>query len=425
MSDDQPRPADGSTATKPAAEPPADPTGAPDASPTSSLTLAPPEPVPTVEGPRAESSVPVDPADVAKIDGMVGAYLDAVTGLDPHDRSFAARAEDIRTLGDDQVRASASVSNRLLDKPVMSPKTRGFGPASEVSKALQELRRTVEDLDPSKDGDLLSPRRLLGVIPFRRRLKDYFQRYQSSQGHIDAIIQALYHGQDELAKDNADLDTERQNLWTAIGRLRQYVYLAERLDAGLSERIAAIESTDPERAKALKDDLLFPVRQKRQDLLTQLAVSVQGYLAMDVVRRSNVELIKGVDRATTTTVSALRTAVIVAQALADQRLVLDQISALNDTTGRMIESTSVMLRQQSGEVMQQAASSTVELEQLQKAFDNIYATMDEIDAFKAKALDSMARTIDTLSASLDKSRDALERSRDRDAHDKTEGGLKL
>ncbi|MEJ7697304.1 MAG: toxic anion resistance protein [Candidatus Limnocylindrales bacterium] len=105
----------------------------------------------------------------------------------------------------------------------------------------------------------------------------------------------------------------------------------------------------------LKEDMLFSVRQKHQDLLTQLAVSVQGYLALDVIRRNNLELIKGVQRATTTTVSALRTAVIVARALADQKLVLDQITALNTTTSNLIESTSEMLRHQSGQINEQAA----------------------------------------------------------------------
>ena len=109
--------------------------------------------------------------------------------------------------------------------------------------------------------------------------------------------------------------------------------------------------------------MLFSIRQKNQDLLTQLAVSVQGYLALDVIRRNNIELIKGVQRATTTTISALRTAVIVAQALADQKLVLDQITALNTTTSNLIESTSEMLHQQSGKINEQAASSTVELDE--------------------------------------------------------------
>src|SRR2546428_13963908 len=67
---------------------------------------------------------------------------------------------------------------------------------------------------------------------------------------------------------------------------------------------------------------------------TQLAVNAQGYLALELVRKNNLELIKGVDRATTTTISALRTAVIVAQALTNQELVLNQITALNTTTDR-------------------------------------------------------------------------------------------
>jgi uncharacterized protein YaaN involved in tellurite resistance len=157
--------------------------------------------------------------------------------------------------------------------------------------------------------------------------------------------------------------------------------------------------------------MLFSVRQKLQDLMTQLAVSVQGYLALDVIRKNNVELIRGVDRATTTTVSALRTAVIVAQALSDQKLVLDQITALNTTTSNLIESTSVLLRQQSGAINEQAASSTVDIARLQAAFDNIYATMDEIDGFKLQALDNMAKTVDALSAQVQKSQAYINRAR--------------
>ena len=266
---------------------------------------------------------------------------------------------------------------------------------------------------PSKQGDLLSPHKLLGILPFGAgdRLRDYFEKYRSSQHELDSIITALYHGQDELQRDNAAIEQEKVNLWTVMGRLRQYAYLAQKLDEALSARIAAVEATDPERAKVLKEDMLFSIRQKHQDLLTQLAVSVQGYLALDVIRRNNVELIKGVQRATTTTVSALRTAVIVAQALADQKLVLDQITALNTTTSNLIESTSELLHQQSGAINQQAASSTVELEKLQAAFTNIYATMDEIDTFKVAALDTMQKTVTALSTEIAKSQQYLDRVR--------------
>ena len=155
--------------------------------------------------------------------------------------------------------------------------------------------------------------------------------------------------------------------------------------------------------------MLFYVRQKHQDLLTQLAVSIQNYLAIDIVIKNNLELVKGVDRATTTTISALRTAVIVAQALNNQKLVLDQITALNTTTSNMIERTSQMLKDNSVQIQQQAASATIGLPQLQAAFANIYATMDAIDTFKVQALDTMAATIGTLENEVTKSQEYLDR----------------
>ena len=404
-----------SDATPVAAPEPAPTTPAPAAAATATLTLEPPRAVTAVPATQATDAVKLDPEQTRKLDEMVSTYLEAVTSMDTHDVNFTSRVNDIAKLGDEDVRSSANVSNRLLEKPMAAMTEGGISQAGHISRSLTSLRDTVEDLDPARQGDLLSPRKILGVIPFGDRMVDYFRKYQSSQAHINAIIVALYDGQDELRRDNADIEQEKVNLWTSMGRLRQYSYLAEQLDKGLTAKIAEVEATDPERAKVLKDDLLFPVRQKRQDLLTQLAVSVQGYLALDLIRRNNVELIKGVDRATTTTVSALRTAVIVAQALSDQKLVLDQITALNQTTGNLIESTSEMLKQQSGEISKQASEATVDLAKLQKAFANIYATMDEIDTFKVKALDTMSVTINSLQTEIDKSRSYINRTRAQEA----------
>jgi uncharacterized protein YaaN involved in tellurite resistance len=398
---------------------------APAATPESTaLVLTPPAPVVSVPESQATEAVVLDPATESKLDNLVAGYLDAIASLDPHDPEFEARASEIRKLGDDEARTSAQISSRLLNRPVASMERSGLSSSSTVSKSLMQLRRQVDDLDPAHQGDLFSPRKLFGIIPFGDRLRQYFARYQSSQNHINAIITALESGQGELSKDNADLEQQKAALWATMDRLRQYIYLGQKLDAGLAARIATVETSDPERAKVLREDLLFYARQKVQDLTTQLAVSVQGYLAMDVIRRNNLELIRGVDRATTTTVSALRTAVIVAQALGDQKLVLDQITALNATTSNLIEGTSTLLRQQSAAVNEQAASATIDMQKLQVAFDNVYATMDEIDAFKLKALDNMSKTISDLTTQIGKAQAYLDRARSRDqATARDESGL--
>jgi uncharacterized protein YaaN involved in tellurite resistance len=193
----------------------------------------------------------------------------------------------------------------------------------------------------------------------------------------------------------------------------------------MTAKVNTIRASDPQRAEALEQDVLFYVRQKHQDLLTQLAVSIQGYLAIDLVRRNNLELIKGVDRATTTTVAALRTAVIVAQALANQKLVLDQVTALNTTTSNLIQSTSELLASQTVAINEQAASSTIGVDRLQAAFANIYQTMDAIDSFKSQALTSMQTTIDTLTAEIQRSQAYLERARRNELEQGTKAGGEL
>src|SRR3546814_349528 len=131
-----------------------------------------------------------------------------------------------------------------------------------------------------------------------------------------------------------------------MGRLEQMIHVSKALDAKLETKAMELEIADPAKAKAIRETALFYVRQRSTDLLTQMAVTVQGYLALDLVKKNNAELVKGVDRASTTTVAALRTAVTVAQALTNQKLVLQQIGALNTTTANMIDSTGELLRTQ-------------------------------------------------------------------------------
>jgi len=276
-----------------------------------------------------------------------------------------------------------------------------------IGADLTELRRTVESLDPK---EATKTRKILGIIPFGNRVDRYFDKYRSSQTHISKILGSLANGKDELLMDNAAIDTERANLWKTMHKLEQMVHISKSLDQKLEDKANELDATDPAKAKAIRETALFYTRQRTTDLLTQMAVTVQGYLALDLVKKNNVELVKGVDRASTTTVAALRTAVTVAQAMTNQKLVLQQISALNTTTAGMIDSTGEMLRTQTGAIHEQAASSTIPLETLQRAFQNIYDTMDQIDQFKLQALGNMKQTVETLGKEVEKSKGYIARA---------------
>ena len=369
------------------------------------LTLTPPDPVPVVAPSQAAGLVPVDDTKRTELESRVDGFVTDLVAQDINSPEFGKRVDAITAMGAKEIRDAAGQSNRFLDRPV-----RAMDKDSGVGADLAQLRRVIEQLDPGKQGALSKPRKLLGIIPFGNRMKNYFQSYQSSQSHISAILKSLASGKDELLMDNAAVDTERANLWTAMGRLEQMIHLSRTMDAKLEDKANELDATDPAKAKAIRETALFYARQRTQDLLTQMAVSVQGYLALDLVKKNNVELVKGVDRASTTTVAALRTAVTVAQALVNQKLVLDQITQLNTTTAGIIDSTGQLLRSNTAAIHQQAASSTIPLETLQRAFQNVYDTMDAIDTFKLKALDSMKTTVDALGKEVDKSRGYIARA---------------
>jgi len=372
---------------------------------TADLVLTAPDPVPVVSPEKASGLVPLEDAQKTALDAKADSFVAELIAEDANSPEFGRKVDQLAAMGQNEIREAAGQSNRFLDRPV-----RSMNKESSVGTDLAELRQTIEDLDPGARGNLSAPRRLFGIIPFGNKMRDYFDSYTSAQSHIASILTRLASGKDELLKDNAAISVERQTLWAAMGRLEQMIHVSKALDAKLEAKAYELDSSDPAKAKAIRESALFYVRQRTTDLLTQMAVTVQGYLALDLVKKNNVELVKGVDRASTTTVSALRTAVTVAQAMTNQRLVLEQITALNTTTANIIDSTGTLLKTTTASIHEQAASSTIPLETLKRAFQNIYDTMDSIDTFKAKALVSMKTTVDALSGEVEKSRGYIART---------------
>lgn len=372
-------------------------------------TLEPPRSPERVTGEQSAQMMDLSEEQRARLDAQIDAFLLAVLHENARGEVFKQKVQAVHDLGAADIRSAAGASNRLLERPAQALKAGEHDQNTAVSRSLVDLRRTIEDLDPARQ---TGARKLLGVIPVGRKARDYFLKYESAQKHLNAIIASLHRGKDELLKDNAAIEQEKANLWAIMQKLKGYAYIGQRLDERLEEKLEDIAARDPEKARVVREEMLYYVRQKVQDLLTQLAVSVQGYLALDLVRRNNLELVKGVDRATTTTISALRTAVLVSQALTNQKLVLDQIGALNATTSNLIESTSAILRGQTARTYQQAAESAVNLESLQRAFDNVYATLDAISEYKRQALEQMGKNVRVLGEHVQSAQKYLDRAQE-------------
>jgi exonuclease VII small subunit len=258
---------------------------------TADLVLTPPAAVPVVETEQAAGLVPVAKETASAIEAKAAAFVADLVSIDVRSPEFGQKISAIMSMGEREVRESSQVSNRLLDRPAAAldgARGRGGNAQARVAGTLAELRHTVADLDPGQ-ADLRGARKVFKFLPGGDKLRAYFDRYQSAQQHLDSIIRSLDSGKDELRKDNAAIEAERANMWSLMGKLSEYVTLAAALDRATEAQVASLQAAGRvEDANTLTSDALFPIRQRRQDILTQLAVAVQGYLALDLVKKNNV-----------------------------------------------------------------------------------------------------------------------------------------
>lgn len=322
---------------------------------------------------------------------------------------FLEYVNGLNSMGKSAMQASTNASMGLLSPSINTMKKEGGTAQNVVANGLADLRSTVDTLTPGNQ--LSRSRKFFGLIPLGNSARKYFQRYESAQEQINHIIADLESGKEELLLDSASLHVERSSIFNSLQDLNEYFVLAEVIDDRIVQEVAMLKSAgEVQRASFLESDALHPVRQRRQDLATQIAVSVQSYLAMEMIEKTNAELIKGVSRAQTTTVTALRTAVAVAQALNNQRLVLDQIDAVNKTTNDLIANTSSMLLDNVNRTHAQAVNSGVSVETLRQAFTDVFTAIDQIDTFKEQANKAMEITIESLGTELRRTQPYLDRS---------------
>ncbi len=371
------------------------------------LDLTPPAPVGAVAPEEAERRLAIDLTAAARIDRLVAAFVADLHSLDLHSGEYRRLVAEVCQIGEREIVATASMGGRLLTRPTVAMSGLLSGKAP-IARRLAQLRRALEDLDPSKYDLAGESRRLFGFIPMGDGLDDYFERYAGAQARIQGIVLGLTHAREALVRDNAMIGQEQRSLWVGMETLRQYAYMAERVDTELERRIVAIERSDPGGARLLREDMLFPVRQRRRDILTQLAVATQGYAALRVVEQNNLAVIRSIQGATSTTVAALHTAAMVAQALSTQRQLVEQIAQANEQASEMLNDTARRLRDRATDLQLRAASAGGDAAALESAWSRALTVLDEIDAYKLAALAAMKVTVRQLSTTVEQARASAE-----------------
>ncbi len=380
--------------------------------------LTPPEVLQPIGKEVAQTAVPLPQALNRAIEDQVDRFVEGLLSEDVQSDGFRARLDSAFALGREEVSMAAS----LLQGRLMERNFAGME-GSPAYKALQDMRRQLDALNPARQGDLFQPQKLLGFIPFGNRLQGYFRKFEGAGAQLNQSMEQLYAARDDLQRDVVDIEATRGTLWEAMQKLAGAIRFAELLDARLFAKVEGLKATDALRAKALEQEVLFYARQNLQDMLTQQAVCTNGYLALDVLKKTGRELMNGCSRVATTGMSALAVAQTVARATGNQIKVMEVLSGVNATIEGLMAETGRQLNTHVEKTTQFAQNPMVGMEKLKEMFDQTFKAMDAMDDFRSQAIVVMGQNNAMVSAEIARAEQYIDKVRVQKAQGATSAQL--
>ncbi len=382
------------------------------------FTLSPPEVLTPLPQEAARTAVPLMKDTQAAVDEQVTRFMDGLLQEDLQSEAFKAKLDSAFALGREEV----SIASSLMQGRFMQRNFAGVED-SAAFKAIQDMRTQLDELNPGREGDLFQPQKLLGLIPFGNKLQAYFRKYQSAGTQLQKSMQQIYAARDDMQRDVVDIEATRAKLWDAMQKLAAAIYFAETLDARLATRVEALQATDPARAKALQQEVLFYARQNLQDMLTQQAVCTNGYLALDVLKKTGREMMNGCTRVATTGMSALAVAQTVARATGNQIRVMEMLGGVNSTIENLIAESGRQLGNHVEKTTQFAQNPMLGIEKLKGMFDQTFKAMDAMDGFRNKAVEVMGQNNAIMKEQLARADQYLDRTRQQQAREASQRSI--
>lgn len=148
---------------------------------------------------------------------------------------------------------------------------------------------------------------------------------------LNALVQSLQREKDSVERVLIAVQTDRRRLQDAEGGLDEALALIRACMTAFEAAGRELSIEKPDSANLLSGTLHPRLIQRERDVLTQIAVTRQGVLTLQLVADGQAALGEAIDRARDTSVTALRTAMAARRAVAHNRDLLEQAQALEHT----------------------------------------------------------------------------------------------
>ena len=323
-----------------------------------------------------------DAATVARVKAVAREFAGSFLALEVHNPEFDRLVRQITLIGNQEVRQLSEQARLTLSRSTVRERA-----VAAITAQLGRLRLVLDRLTPGEH--LLKPKKLFGLFARSNPITSYFDRYRTAEADIEAALSIMAESRDLLLRDNVAISGHQAAARAHLITLAQAISMCASLDERLEKLSTQLVKSDPAKAQKMRATALFEVRQRHNDLLTQMAVSQQSFTMLSMIETNNLDLVKGIDRASSTTIAALQTAVVAAQTLANQSLVLNRIDGVRSAANSLIGRASSATAQENARIDLSSTEAARQVASLRSALEDVAISVDSLEHQQQTTLRSL------------------------------------
>lgn len=260
----------------------------------------------------------------------------------------------------------------------------------EATKIIKNLSKLIEKVDisdfekpPKKEGGFLSK--------IFNRGKNFLEKYENMNKEIETITQELMNYKVSLEKDQDDLKKLYEVVSKHSVEINDYILATELAEEEVRRKLDDITNTinvdenDKNREIARTQGLLDMVSQKKYDLETVKAVSLQTLPMIEIMAGNNIGLARKLQSSLITTLPLFENAIVLALQTKKQILLKNTFTTLDKATEELMKRNAVNITKTAVDIAKVSNTSPISIETLKQNFEVVQKGIKEIRDLREKA----------------------------------------
>lgn len=260
----------------------------------------------------------------------------------------------------------------------------------EATKIIKNLSKIIEKVDisdfekpPRKEGGILSK--------IFNRGKNFLEKYENMNKEIEVITQELLNYKAGLEKDQDDLKKLYEVVSKHSVEINDYILATELAEEEVKRKLDDITNTvnvdenDKNREIARTQGLLDMVSQKKYDLETVKAVSLQTLPMIEIMAGNNIGLARKLQSSLITTLPLFENAIVLALQTKKQIVLKNTFTTLDKTTEELMKRNAVNITKTALDIAKVSNTSPISIETLKQNFEVVQKGIKEIRDLREKA----------------------------------------